>query len=529
MKDITIPEGFNAEIKGDKIVFVPKESEDEKIRKAIFKALSKKNMRNVILTENIKVSDALDWLERQKYKEKYDRLAPIYANQESFESALDKAWKFYNDSGSSTVDGCEDNAFELAFAKGFREGFLCKESQKEQKVDIDKLRKDIYQGGYDDGYQHGKEDAQKEQKSAEVIDSATFKNLAKILFLLKTQVFPSSEEVKEYIHTIEVVLGFGTEKPHWDELFEKRVDNCDSKVMKEVSDDEIDEMLKKAQESVEQSKDERINRAIFKALSKKEARDVLRNEHIQVSDALAYLEKQKKQKFDDVKREWWNKGYLEGRKNAHIPARELGLPSSCDFQKEQESALSKSEIDFADAYSKGVWGKLMSKFKNTKGYRIGCNDVSDIVLNAILDAFKWAKSRRTAAEWGEMDSLYRDNLIAYLNLRKDKNLPEDTKYPVLDAWIDWLKSLRPQPKQEWSDEDEQMLIRLCRIIHGCTLHRDQTFAEESEIGKWVDKWINHNPQPRWKPSEEQMDALETAVSSLQSTALEALYHKLEKL
>ena len=42
--------------------------------------------------------------------------------------------------------------------------------QKEQKVDIDKLRKDIYQSGYNDGYRHGKEDAQKEQKPAECAD-----------------------------------------------------------------------------------------------------------------------------------------------------------------------------------------------------------------------------------------------------------------------------------------------------------------------------------------------------------------------
>lgn len=36
--------------------------------------------------------------------------------------------------------------------------------QKEQKVDIDKLRRDLYQSGYNDGYQHGREDEQKEQK-----------------------------------------------------------------------------------------------------------------------------------------------------------------------------------------------------------------------------------------------------------------------------------------------------------------------------------------------------------------------------
>ena len=36
-------------------------------------------------------------------------------------------------------------------------------------------------------------------------------------------------------------------------------------------------------------------------------------------------------------------------------------------------------------------------------------------------------------------------------------------------------------------------------------------------------------KPAWKPSDEQMDALETAVSSLQSTALETLYDNLKRL
>jgi len=35
------------------------------------------------------------------------------------------------------------------------------EKQKKPKIDIDKLRKDIYQSGYNDGYQHGKDDARK--------------------------------------------------------------------------------------------------------------------------------------------------------------------------------------------------------------------------------------------------------------------------------------------------------------------------------------------------------------------------------
>ena len=90
-----------------------------------------------------------------------------------------------------------------------------------------------------------------ERKSAVLNDPTIFTNLVKIGFLLKTQVFPSSEEVKEYIHTIEVVLGFGTKNQHytkWNELFEKCVENCDPKVVEEVSE-KVDEILQKEQKA----------------------------------------------------------------------------------------------------------------------------------------------------------------------------------------------------------------------------------------------------------------------------------------
>jgi len=47
---------------------------------------------------------------------------------------------------------------------------------------------------------------------------------------------------------------------------------------------------------------------------------------------------------DKIKRDWYNKGYFEGRKNAHIPARELGLPKSWDFQDEQSEVDLEKEV-----------------------------------------------------------------------------------------------------------------------------------------------------------------------------------------
>ena len=49
----------------------------------------------------------------------------------------------------------------------------------------------------------------------------------------------------------------------------------------------------------------------------------------------------------------------------------------------------KNYIRYADKYSYEIWRKLMDNFKNIKDYHIGCNDVSEIVLNAIIDTFNW--------------------------------------------------------------------------------------------------------------------------------------------
>ena len=49
--------------------------------------------------------------------------------------------------------------------------------------------------------------------------------------------------------------------------------------------------------------------------------------------------------LDDIKREWYNKGYLKGRREAHIPARELGLPKAFDFESLDED-LERDAVSF---------------------------------------------------------------------------------------------------------------------------------------------------------------------------------------
>jgi hypothetical protein len=72
----------------------------------------------------------------------------------------------------------------------------------------------------------------------------------------------------------------------------------------------------------------------------------------------------------------------------------------------------------------------------------------------------------------------------------------------------WLKSLegRVQPKQEWSEEDEKMLECAIDIIEWYSV------VDKSKSRR-VSDWLKSlRPQSHWKPSEEQMLAVETAIN-----------------
>ena len=78
-----------------------RESEDERIIRAIIDALySHTNSINLLSSRGYQMENIEAWLE----KHKYDRMKPVYDNQDSFESALEKAWKDYNDLYDADAD-----------------------------------------------------------------------------------------------------------------------------------------------------------------------------------------------------------------------------------------------------------------------------------------------------------------------------------------------------------------------------------------------------------------------------------------
>lgn len=83
----------------------------------------------------------------------------------------------------------------------------------------------------------------------------------------------------------------------------------------------------------------------------------------------------------------------------------------------------------------------------------------------LSDAQKALKEQKPA-EWSEEDEKILKGIIDEINANKSAAPSYDIK--VYNKFLSWLKSLRPQPKQEWSKDDIDMidwLIRCCEKEH----------------------------------------------------------------
>lgn len=72
------------------------------------------------------------------------------------------------------------------------------------------------------------------------------------------------------------------------------------------------------------------------------------------------------------------------------------LEKQRDYIKLSNSTYTSNRdiIEFADKYSHTIWENLMDNFKKIENYSIGCNDVSDIVLNAIINTYNWLEKQK---------------------------------------------------------------------------------------------------------------------------------------
>lgn len=131
--------------------------------------------------------------------------------------------------------------------------------------------------------------------------------------------------------------------------------------------------------------------------------------------------------------------------------------------------------------------------------------------------------KQKPAEWREEDEGLIDLAVAAVEDFYDK------KNPIRVEIIKFLKFLRPQPKQEWSEEDED---RMNSIVNWLAANGSKKFSgfKAFELLDWIKSLRS---KPHWKPSEEQMWALDVALENSyhkdDRAALESLRTDLKKL
>lgn len=160
------------------------------------------------------------------------------------------------------------------------------------------------------------------------------------------------------------------------------------------------------------------------------------------------------------------------------------------------------------------------------------------VRKAIVEYFKAHSKRENIVKYNGVDT---EDIIAYLEKQKEPLTPEEKmNHPLYLEGFDVGRQVGEVVAKpaEWSEEDIDMFgsIRSTLSVYS---YNPNTPKEERERSKKELAWFNELydkgcPQPHWKPSEEQMNALDKARngnvnSAFNLAALDQLYIQLKKL
>ena len=194
--------------------------------------------------------------------------------------------------------------------------------------------------------------------------------------------------------------------------------------------------------------------------------------------------------------------------NAYIRGKAVGI--EIEKQKEQKPAEWSEEDE----------KKLNDVIQHLKVAYSPCD-----WLNETID---WLKSRRSQSkqEWSEEDKKMLSSIIMFL-----------AAFMGNEEKIDFLKSLRPQSQGVYKQTVEKIRAAIDRYEHNGVFTYERLFDLLGNIKADVhiaDECAEILDEPHWKPSEEQMEALDTAIKTFEQNdfyagALVSLLFDLKKL
>ena len=218
----------------------------------------------------------------------------------------------------------------------------------------------------------------------------------------------------------------------------------------------------------------------------------------------------------------WIINYLSNRKlNSSIIAEKENLKKAIAWlekQVEQNYKIIKGKNYFCvktHNYAGLEWIKGTKYYASdnytlvNQGCECYCPEYSKEEHNNLFEEVKYdgyvEKQCAQKSTWSEEDEGILRSIMSHL----------DNVYsrPYVKKELKWLKLLKdrvqPQPKQEWSEEDETILKILNELV--------DTTPSKDFFGSTKEKcifWLKSlRPQTTWKPSDEQMEALESATEN----------------
>ncbi len=138
-----------------------------------------------------------------------------------------------------------------------------------------------------------------------------------------------------------------------------------------------------------------------------------------------------------------------------------------------------------------------------------------------LLAYLEKQKEQKPVEWSEEDLQHKSWILECLadGKRKMPEYAEDFR-----AAYNWLKSLRPQLKREdWTDEDSIAIKEIQNALQIYMINNGISEEQRKKLARWLDIHCKAYPipaklYPHWKPSKEQMNALQAFVGMIHPDA-----------
>lgn len=295
-------------------------------------------------------------------------------------------------------------------------------------------------------------------------------------------------------------------------------------------------------------------------------------------EAIAYLEKQKEQKpaeWDELQSEFKNinEAFEDGKKEVVAHPEKYDLCKPAEWSKNDTTFLNEITDFFEnktvrlqhdiDMYAH--WLKYLPERFNLEPKQewnthdkaivnciVCCLDGQFVPEAARKQSLEWFNKHRRdflnqpKQEWSEDDERIAKEIEEELWYPGDfpdyPSKEESELYDDCQRRLDWfknkLKSIRPQPQKElsiekaikWLDDTFYFLDNSSGRGRDCEI-TTHDFDSLEEMYDSFRKAVTIDSQPHWKPSEEQMEALDNArfCKSYDRTELDSLYDQLKKL